>query len=329
MKTAQIIIASIFIASTIFGVMDSHAQPGSINDSYFISLLNYPALNKHLSVQPSVTFAPASADQNGLTTFEKILNVPLGIIWGSVAGYLIGSSISSHDQEQRLANRIKGGLIGAFAGPFVNYEILLKMKNVTDHPNRWFFRAGGNLVFPNHDDAVIKPGYAIGLSDYFPLGRGFGLQGDFTYQSRQFHLPNQKILYSMVGYKKVESHDIDFWVGYVDISLLLDVRLLTHRNGTLHLAIGPSLAIELHDNTKFHFIRQEDNPDDWDFQYIMDEPDPLFGYPALTYQLELQRGHWLWQLGFHHSVYDTDEIYPLDSNTRLRTFELSVGYKLY
>jgi hypothetical protein len=60
----------------------------------------------------------------------------------------------------------------------------------------------------------------------------------------------------------------------------------------------------------------------------MDEPGALFGYPAMAYQLELQRGKWIWQLGFHHSVYDTDEIFPLISKTRMRTLELSFGYQL-
>ncbi|MDZ7318322.1 MAG: PorT family protein [candidate division KSB1 bacterium] len=328
MKKIKILFALIFIAFALWGGADCQTQRNTLHRIDLISSLKYPPLNKNLSVQPSITFASASADQQGLSTFEKILNVPLGIILGSFAGYLIGSAISTTDEEQRLVNRIKGGLIGAFAGPFVNYEILLKMKDVNDRPNRWYLKAGGNVVFPNHDAAAIKPGYAVGLSDYFTLGRRFGLQGDFIYQSRQFRLPNQKILYSMIGYKKVETHDINFCVGYFDISLLLNFKLLSHRNASLNLAIGPSLAIELHDNTKFHFIREEDNVDDWDFSYIMMDPAPLFGYAAMSYHLELQRGHWLWQLGFHHSVYDTDEIYPLDSNTRLRTVELSVGYKL-
>ncbi len=328
MATTKHLIATILIAAAFGAVREMEAQSNFANDRSFVSLLKYPVLNKNPSLQPFLAFDPASANQKGLTTFEKILNVPLGIILGSFAGYLIGSSISSTDEEQRLVNRIKGGLIGAFVGPFVNYEILMKMKDVSGHPNRWYFRAGPNLVIPNHDDAMLKPGYTVGLSDYFPLGRLFGLQGDIAYHLRQFRLPNQKILYNMVGYKKVERHNIDFWVGYLDISLLLNVTLLSHRNVTLYLAIGPSLAIELHDNTKFHFIRQEDNLDDWDFSYIMMDPAALFGYPAVAYQLKIHHGHWLWQLGFHHSVYDTDEIYPLDSNTRLRTLKLSLGYKL-
>lgn len=328
MKKIIIFMFPICIFSAVGGARESHAQIDSIKECGYISLLKYPSLNNNLPVSSAVTFAPASADRKGLTTFEKILNVPLGIILGSFTGYIIGSSISSTDEEQQLVNRIKGVLIGAFAGPFVNYEILLAMKNEGYRSNRWYLKAGGNLIFPNHDDAVWKPGYSIGLSDYFPLSRSFGLQGDFTYQSRHFRLPNQKILYSMLGYKKVKSHDINFWVGYLDISLLLDLKLLTYREATLNLAIGPSLAIELHDNTTFHFIREEDQLDDWDFRYIMTDPEALFGYPAITFKLALQRKNWLWQLGFHHSVYDTDEIYPLDSNSRLRTFELSVGYKL-
>ena len=328
MKKNTILITSIVIASTFLGVLESHAQSFMCDNNCFISWPNDPSFAKSRSSQSAITFVPANARTAGLTTFEKILNVPLGLLFGTFTGYLIGSSISSTDGEQRLVNRIKGGLIGAFAGPFVNYEILLAMKGEKYHTNSWYLRAGGNLIIPNHDDLVLKPGYSIGFSDYFPLSSFMALQADFIYQSRQFRLPDQKILYSMHGYKKIESQDINFWVGYFDMSLLLNFKLLTFRESTLNFAIGPSLAIELHNNTKYHFIREEDKLDDWDFSYIMMEPGSLFGYPALVLNLELQRKNWLWQLGFHHSVYDTDEIYPLDSNTRLRTFELSVGYKL-
>jgi hypothetical protein len=110
--------------------------------------------------------------------------------------------------------------------------------------------------------------------------------------------------------------------------VLLNFKLLSLQKWNFYLSLGPSLSLAVRDATKFHFIREEENPDDFDFSYIMDEPGALFGYPAMVYQLELQRGHWIWQLGFHNSFYDTDDIYPLDSNARLRTWELSIGYKL-
>lgn len=327
MDKIKIVILSI-IAALVFGSsMESHAQFSFVNDSCHASLMS-SNFNKWSFSLSSPTFVQHDGNKQGLTTFEKILNVPLGMLFGSFAGYLIGTSLPSDRSVENLANRIKGGLIGAFAGPYVNYEIMSVMKGVKNPLNYWSLNAGANMILPNYDDTTYRTGYSFGISRYYPLSSSFTLQGELGFQTRQFKLASRRILYSTFGFRQIRNCDINFSVGYIDMSLLLNVKALTFRRSTLSIALGPSLAIEVFDNTDFHLIKIEDDQDDFDFVYIDDEPDPLFGYPAMLYKLELQHGHWIWQFGFHHSLIYTDEIYPLVSNTRLRTFELNIGYKL-
>ncbi|HEX9975331.1 MAG TPA: hypothetical protein VGD14_24980, partial [bacterium] len=184
MEKIKISILSFTVILVLGGAMESYAQFSFAGDSCRTSFL-YSAFNKGSSSLPSTTFTLHAADKEGLTTFEKILNVPLGILFGSFAGFLIGNSLPPDHSDERLFNGIKGGLIGAFAGPFVNYEILSAMKGARNPLNKWYFKAGGNIILPNYEDVIFKPGYSIGISRYFPLSNIISLQGNFTYQARQ------------------------------------------------------------------------------------------------------------------------------------------------
>ncbi len=223
MDKITIYILSIIVALVFGWAIESHAQIAFANDSYHTSFMS-TTFDKGSDSFLSSNSIQQDTDKKGLTTFEKILNVPIGIIIGSLCG------------------------------------------------------------------AVISYGY------YFD--------------------------------RVVKCYDIDFSVGYINTSILLNFKISSLQKFNFYVSLGPSFSIAVHDATKFHFLKEEDNPDDFDFSYIMDEPNPLFGYPAMVYRLELQRGKWIGQLGFHHSVTDTDEICPLISKTRLRTLELNIGYKL-
>lgn len=327
MEKCKILILSLILNLTPGWPYASQAQLRLANESCHASVMP-KAVPQWSSFSPMFNLTQQNTDNAQLTTFEKIINVPIGIVFGSFAGYLIGTSLPSERSVEKLANRIKGGLIGAFAGPFINYEIMSAMKGVRNPLNNWYVKAGGNIVFPNYEDVTFKPGYSIGISRYFPMSNMIALQGNFAFQARQFSLPSQRILHTTMVSREIHYCDIDFSVDYIDMALLLNVKLLSLRKSNLNIAIGPSLSLEMFDNTKYHLIKVEEDNGDYDFVYIDDEPDPLFGYPALVYQLDLQCGKWIWQLGFQNSVMDTDEIFPLISKTRLRTFEMNVGYKL-
>ncbi len=272
----------------------------------------------------SPTQAIKDSTEKRFTVVDKILNVPLGIAIGTLCGLAIGSAIP----EDNLGNAIRGALIGASMGPFYTFEIMSMSKGVKNPFHKWCFKAGGNIILTNYDDAVFKAGYSIGIGRHYHLSDRFGLRGDVTYALRQFLLPSQKIRYAYYSKRAVKCYDIDFSVGYINTSILLNFRLLSLQKLNFYITLGPSLSLAVRDDTKFHFLNEEEDLDDFDFDYIMDEPAQLFGYPAMVYQLDLQRGKWSWQLAFHNSALDTDEIYPLFSKTRMRTFEFSIGYKL-
>ena len=276
----------------------------------------------------SSTQALKDSTEKRLTSLDKTVNVPLGIIIGTLCGAVIGGAIPSDYSSEKFANFVKGGLIGASMGPFYTFEIMSLSKGVKNPSHRWCFNAGANIILPNHEDALFKAGYSIGIGRHYHLSDRVGLRGEVTYALRQFLLPSQKIRYSYASERMVKSYDIDFSVGYINTSILLNFKLLSLQKFNFYITLGPSLSLAAREDTKFHFLNEEENPDDFDFDYIMDEPGPLFGYPAMFYQLELQRGKWIWQLGFQNSMMDTDEIYPLISKTRMRTFEFRIGYKL-
>ena len=191
-----IIIFVIIIILVLGDSIQSYAQFSIRNDSCHSSFLTLTINNKS-SLFLSSTFAQEEIAMEGLSTFEKILNVPIGILFGSLCGYLIGTSIPRRDSEEKLVNGIKGGLVGAFVGPYVNYEIMSAMKGVRNPSNNWCFKAGGNITLPNYNNVKFKPGYSIGISRTYPLSNIIALQGNLAYQSRQFFLPSQKILHGM------------------------------------------------------------------------------------------------------------------------------------
>lgn len=276
----------------------------------------------------SSTQALKDSTEKRLTSLDKTMNVPFGIIIGTLCGVVLGGAIPTDYSLDRFANFIKGGLIGASVGPFYTFEIMSLSKGIKNPFHKWCFKAGANIILPNYEDALFKAGYSIGIGRHYHLSDRVGLRGDVSYSLRQFILPSQKIRYFYSSERVVKCYDIDFSVGYINTSILLDFKILSLQEFDFYLALGPSLSLAAIDETKFHFLNEEESSDDFDFDYIMDEPGPLFGYPAMLYQLELQRGKWIWQLAFHNSALDTDEIYPLISKTRLRTFEFSVGYLL-
>jgi len=276
----------------------------------------------------SPTQAINDSTEKQLTAIDKILNVPIGIAIGSMCGFVLGAVIPVDYETERYSNSAKGLLIGASMGPFYTFEIMLMSKGVKNPSHKLCFKAGGNITLTNYEDALSKAGYSFGFGRHYHLSDRLGLRGEVSYSLRQFLLPSQKIRYSYYSERVVKCYDIDFSVGYINTSILLNFKLLNLQKFNFYLSLGPSLSLAVRDATKFHFIREEENPDDFDFSYIMDEPGALFGYPAMVYQLELQRGHWIWQFSFHHSVTYTDQIFPLKCNSRLSTFELSIGYKL-
>lgn len=327
MEKIKILILSIIVILICGVLKECHAQFSFASENYHPSYMS-PNIAKVSASFASSAFVPPDSNEKRLTSLDKIMNVPLGIIIGTLCGVVIGGAMPSDYSSEKFANFIKGGLIGASIGPFYTFEIMSMSKGVKNPSHKWYFRAGGNIILPNYQDALFKAGYSIGIGRHYHLSDRFGLRGDVSYSLRQFILPSQKIRFSFYSERVVKCYDIDFSVGYINTSIFLNFKLLNLQKFNFYLSFGPSLSVAVRDNTKFHFLREEENNDDFDFDYIMEEPGALFGYPAMVYQLELQRGHWIWQFRFHHSVTYTNQIFPLMCNSRLSTFELSIGYKL-
>lgn len=322
MEMIKVLILSIIVILIWGDLKESCAQFSFTKESYYDSLIS-PIINKGATSFPSSTLVPPDSNEKRLTLVDKIIFAPTGVVFGAFWGFAVGAVIS-----RDFPDGIKGGVMGLSIGPFLTYEMFAATRGVKNPLHKFYIKTGGVLTLTNYDDSHIRPGYSIGMGRHYHLSDRFGLRGDVSYALRQFLLPSQKISYAYYFKRVVKCYDINFSVGYINTSILLHFKMFSHQKLSFWLALGPSLSLAVRDDTKFHFLREEENPDDFDFSYIMDEPGVLFGYPAMAYQLELQRGKWIWQLGFHHSVYDTDEIYPLISKTRMRTFELSIGYKM-
>jgi hypothetical protein len=314
-------ITLIFLSIIFWGVcgaaIECCAQFSFASENYHTSI-TCPIITK--GSFPS-TIVASDSNEKKLPLVDKIIFAPTGAVFGAFWGFAVGAVISRDFQ-----NSIKGGLIGLSIGPFLTYEMFAAKRGIKNPLHKFYVKTGGNLTLTNYDDSQIMPDFSIGIGRLYHLRKGIGLRGEISYGLRRFHLPAQKISYAYYFDQVVKTYDIDFSVGYINTSILLNFKMFNLKKLNFHIALGPSLSLAVRDDTKFHFIREEDNPDDYDFSYV-DREGPQSGYPAMFYQLELQMDHWMCQLGFHHSVYDTDEIYPLDSHTRLRTFELSVGYK--
>ncbi len=314
---------AIFIV-TVFCIMpECKAQFATANNDLLISLATAYTKAESASFIASSLAQKDSAEQR-LRLVDKIIFTPVGAFFGTLWGVAIGAAIP-HD---KMANGIKGGMIGFCVGPFLTYEMFASTRGLKNPLHQFYVKIGGNLTLTNYEDFKIRPGFSIGIGRHYHLSNILGLRGEISYALRRFFLHSQKISYAFYFDRVVKSNNINFSVNYINTAILLNFKLMHLQQWDICISLGPSMSLASRDRTKFHFIREEENPDEFDFSYIMDEPAPLFGYPAMAYQLDLQRGYWLGQLGFHHSVYDTDEIYPLDSNSRLRTVELSVGYKL-
>jgi len=323
MNKIGFVFLSIILWGVFGGAIESRAQFSLYNQSHRSSFIS-STINNESTLFPSSTLVPPDSNEKCLTIVDKIIFIPVGIVFGTFHGLIASIVIPGDD----FSNGIKGGMIGFCIGPFLSYEMFAATRGVKNPLHKFYIKTGGILTVTNYDDSQIRPGYSIGIGRHYHLSDRFGLRGEVSYALRQFLLPSQKIQFSFYSERVVKCYDIDFSVGYINTSILLNFKLLSLQKFNFYITLGPSLSLAVRDDTKLHFLREEEDPDDFNFSYIMDEPGVLFGYPAMVYQLELQRGHWIWQLGFHHSVYDTDDIFPLDSNTRLRTFELSIGYKL-
>lgn len=322
MNKIGFVFLSIILWGVFEGAIESRAQFSLDNQSHRSSFISSTIPNES-TLFPSSPLVPPDSNEKRLTLVDKIIFAPTGAVFGALWGFMVGAVIS-----RDFPDGIKGGVMGLSIGPFLTYEMFAAKRGIKNPLHKFYVKTGGNLTLTNYSDSKIETGYSIGIGRHYHLSDRFGLRGEVSFALRQFLLPSQKINYAYYFKRVVKCYDINFSVGYINTSILLNYKMFSRQKLNFYLALGPSLSLAVHDATKFHFLREEENPDDFDFSYIMDEPGPLFGYPAMTYQLELQTGHWLLQLGFHHSVYDTDEIYPLDSNSRLRTFELSVGYKM-
>jgi len=307
MNKITLIFLSIIFGGVFGEAIESHAQFSLAKENYHTSFMS-PIIVKGCSSFASSTIVPPDSNEKCFTIVDKIIFIPVGIVFGTLHGLIASIVIPGDD----FSNIIKGGMIGFCVGPFLSYEMFAAKRGVKNTLHKLYVKTGGNLTLTNYDDSQISPGFSIGMGRHYHLWNGIGLRGEISYGLRRFHLPAQKISYAYYFERVVKTYDIDFSVGYINTSILLNFKLLNLQKFNFYLSQGPSLSVAVRDDTKFHFLREEENPDDFDFGYIMEEPGALFGYPAMVYQLELQRGHWIWQFSFHHSVTYTDQIFCVE-----------------
>jgi hypothetical protein len=266
MNKLKFLILSIIVILVFGGLRESHAQFSFTNGSCRTSFMS-PTINNWSSSSPSLTFAQYETGKRRSITVEKILNVPVGVAIGSLCGFVIGAAIP----EDNFGDAIKGVLIGAIIGPFYTFEIMWMSKKVKNPSHKWYFTAGGNLTLANYAAFQTKPGYSIGIRSQYHLTDRIGLHGEAFYTLREFFLPSQKICYSYHYINEIRAYAMDFSVSYIDISLLLDFKLFKWRKSTSGIALGPSFALEVFDNTRYHLIKAENDQNDFNFVYNIDK----------------------------------------------------------
>ena len=322
MNKIGFVFLSIIFLGILGGAIDSHAQLSFVNEDCYVSFI-IPAVDSKLSLPPLTAFARQDSNEKRLTTFDKILNIPIGIVIGSLCGAAIGTAIP----ENNLGNTIKGFLIGASIGPFFTFETMSMSKKASNPLHKWRFKAGGNITFSNYHNTRLKVSYTLGIGRQYHLSKRISLSGEVFYTQRMFNLRSQKLCYAYYS-KNVKSYDIDFSVSYISTSVQLNFKLTNLKNFNVGISLGPSLSFVVQDNTEFYFIRDEMNQDDFDFIYQTDEPTHIFGYPGIIFSLEFEYKKLLVIPTLHQAAIYTHQIFPLEDETKLTSFELNLGVKL-
>ena len=322
MEKIMILILAVITILVLGDSIQSYAQLSFANEDCYVSFI-IPTVDSKLSLPPLTAFARQDSNEKGLTTFDKILNIPIGIAIGSLCGTAIGAAIP----ENNFDNAIKGLLIGASIGPFFTFETMSMSKKASNPLHKWRFKAGGNITFSNYHNTRLKVGYTLGVGRQYHLASRISLSGEVFYTQRMFNLRSQKLCYAYHS-KNVKSYDIDFSVSYISTSVQLNFKLTNLKNFNVGISLGPSLSFVMQDNTKFYFIRDEMNQNDFDFIYQTDEPSHIFGYPGIIFSLEFEYKKLLIIPTLHQAAIYTHQIFPLEDETKLTSFELNLGVKL-
>ena len=243
----------------------------------------------------------------------------------TIARFLPGDT--SHDL---LLNKIRGAIIGASIFPFINYELMIKRAGIPNELNRWSFDCGGNITQTNHDRQNTKIGYLFGISRHYHFGDKLNFVGGVYYNLRQFLLMNQKVYYGTSSFEEIRNYNITFNVGYLDVLLMPNYNI-TISNFHFGLGIGPSISVQVYDNTNYKIFKVEEvngNINDIDFAYETDEPSYTLPYFSCFLNFNIKAKRLFAQFKIKKAFGKSHQIFPLNDETKLSTFEFTFGYFL-
>lgn len=266
------------------------------------------------------------------TSSDKVLSVFAGVAFGALAGGIIGGLIGdSQAYMGEYTDIARGVLIGASILPFLTYEHSAKNKGVRYPLNTWYAVFGSNATFSNYEAANLRLGYSLGIGRNYHLSNHFFLQGEAILNERRFFLPLQRIHYGTFGTNQLWHGDIDFSVAYVDVAVLMKIRVFTLDKTGLSLALGPAMSVQVLEKTDYNIRQREEVVSgtlvEYDFGYIDDEPGSTLPFFGIVSAIELEAGKLLLKASLNRALFASNQIFPLVNATQLHTLMFSLGCK--
>ena len=256
---------------------------------------------------------------------EKTIIISSGIFFGSLFGGLIGSAI----EEDIFPGGFRGAVIGSSVFPFIHYEIIAKIKGKNIPYNTFGIKFGSNITLMN-DEETRNKSYLMGISRRYHLNKKISFKGEAFYNIRKFTLQSKRLYFSTLEYtQKIRNYDINFKVGYIDVSVSPNFEILTFRKSSFSISMGPTISVPVFDNTKYKLLTSEKYKGiikDYDLIYQTDEPCYTSPYISVASSFELKIGKIISQIKFEKAINKSHQIFPLEDETNMTTFEFIIEY---
>lgn len=198
--------------------------------------------------------------------------------------------------------------------------------------NRKIIKVGINKSDFINEDATAKNKPIFGLGYEHSFSKHIGLAGEILYLTKRSIINNKAIGSYFDNPPQGHYYDIDISLKFIEIPILLTVKKQIMENMNIRFYIGPSLAIQINENTKYKQLKKclPEEPNGCQLDYLWSEGEGCF----FLYNSGLVSNYGIsldWQfleISFRYSrdIHDIGCIKGIFLHKRLQSFKVFVGF---
>jgi len=198
--------------------------------------------------------------------------------------------------------------------------------------NRKIIKVGINKSDFFNEDATAKNKAIFGLGYEHSFSKHIGLAGEILYITKRSIINNKAIGLYFDDPPRGYYYDIDISLKFIEIPILLAIKKQIKENINIRFYIGPSLAIQLDENTKYKQLKKclPEEPNGCKLDYLWSEGEGCFflynSGLVSNYGISLDWQFFETSFRYSRDIHDIDCINGIDPRRNIHTFSIFIGF---